>query len=193
MSIYYTSDLHIGHERISALAGRPFASVAEMNAIIRERWCKVVTPDDTVVIVGDLAMGPLYESLDFISTFPGLKILVPGNHDRVSRLYHGSDAKKREWAVAYRDAGIRVTDENYLTRLAGRTVRVCHFPYDGDSHDEDRYKDARPVRGDEEFLIHGHTHSTERRRGRQLHVGVDAWDMTPVSEDVLHEMMYTYG
>ena len=33
------------------------------------------------------------------------------------------------------------------------------------------------------WLLHGHIHENWRQRDRQINVGVDAWDFTPVSEE----------
>ena len=60
----------------------------------------------------------------------------------------------------------------------------CHFPYEGDSHDHDRYPDHRPL-DDGEWLLHGHVHQRWRVRGRMINVGVDVWDYAPVPEDEL--------
>ena len=46
-----------------------------------------------------------------------------------------------------------------------------------------------PRNGKQEFLIHGHTHSTERRDGQAIHVGVDAWDYRPASFDEIVALM----
>lgn len=56
---FVTSDTHFGHERISMLAGRPFATVAEMDAALVERWNRAVPPDAVVLHLGDLALGPI--------------------------------------------------------------------------------------------------------------------------------------
>ena len=48
----------------------------------------------------------------------------------------------------------------------------------------------RPVkRSNKEVLIHGHTHSKEKGSGNQIHVGVDAWDYYPVSEDEIKSLI----
>jgi len=185
VTVHFTSDNHFLHARINDLAGRPFASVEEATEEMVYRWNERVSANDTVYVLGDVCMGPLAESLAIIPRLNGLKFLVPGNHDRVSSLYKGSAQKKGEWNVAYREAGFRVLPEQTHTMLGDVPVLLCHFPYTGDSHDEDRYELARPI-DEGAWLLHGHTHAKERVSGvRQLHVGVDAWDFAPVSEEEL--------
>jgi len=185
---WWTSDLHLGHARINELAGRPFASVDEMNAAIVERWNATVSPRDTVYVLGDVCMGDLRESLALAAQLQGRKRLVPGNHDRVSSLYRGSPVKKAEWRQLYLNAGFEVLSEELRAGIGDASVKVSHFPYDGDSHDEDRYKSSRPI-DDGGWLLHGHVHEAWKVRGRQINVGCDVWNFTPVSEEQLMEII----
>ena len=58
---------------------------------------------------------------------------------------------------------------------AGEMEVICdHFPYEGDSHDGDRYRRARPV-DDGVVLLHGHAPEKGRVLRRQLNTGVDVW------------------
>lgn len=189
--VFFTSDLHLGHDRINQLARRPFANAQEADEELVRRWNWVVMPQDTVYVLGDIAMGQLDHSLEQVARLNGLKLLVPGNHDRVSSLYKGSESKKAEWRVAYREAGLHALEEKTWTTLGGTPVELCHFPFTGDSQGEDRYADARP-KDVGQWLLHGHVHSPTRRVGKQLHVGVDAWDYTPVPEAWLVDLMLAY-
>ncbi|MFV0428696.1 MAG: hypothetical protein ACK5KO_04625 [Arachnia sp.] len=54
---FVTSDHHFGHARLIELAERPFSSVSEMNDALIANWNRVVGPTDTVLHLGDLAMG----------------------------------------------------------------------------------------------------------------------------------------
>lgn len=98
-----------------------------------------------------------------------------------------------KWArfqPAYEAVGFTVLDSQVTTTVGDTEVLVCHFPYTGDSHHDDRYSGLRPddVGG---WLIHGHTHSSERVRDRQIHVGVDAWDLFPVPESEVEKIILT--
>jgi calcineurin-like phosphoesterase family protein len=79
------------------------------------------------------------------------------------------------------------------TDEAGTDVALSHYPYDGDSHDGDRFTEIRPVdRG--MILLHGHTHSdkvvSRSKKGTlQIHVGVDSHNYTPVSEETIAQII----
>jgi len=185
---FFTSDLHFGHQNIIKYADRPFSSVDEMNETLIENWNSVVRPgvEDEVWVLGDFAMGKIADTLPLAKRLNGFKLLVPGNHDRCWR-HHG---KKRlaEWQDKYCDVGFALAGDMFMGDLGGMLSVFCHFPVEGDSQHDDRYADVRPRRVDANILyVHGHTHSRDRVVGDHVHVGTDAWDYTPVSEDRLVE------
>jgi calcineurin-like phosphoesterase family protein len=65
-----------------------------------------------------------------------------------------------------------------------RPALACHFPYFGDSHDEERFESHRPV-DDGRLLLHGHVHTRWRIEDHQVNVGCDVWDYRPVSEEAI--------
>ncbi|AXH34467.1 hypothetical protein DVJ78_02665 [Humibacter sp. BT305] len=81
---FVTSDTHFSHARISELAGRPYATVDEMNDDFVRRWNEAVPPGSVVLHLGDVALGPIEESIALTTRLNGRRLLVPGNHDRVS-------------------------------------------------------------------------------------------------------------
>ena len=81
---FVTSDTHFSHARISELAGRPFSSVEEMDDELLRRWNETVAPGDTVLHLGDVALGSIQHSLPLTAGLHGRRFLVPGNHDRFS-------------------------------------------------------------------------------------------------------------
>ncbi len=68
--------------------------------------------------------------------------------------------------------------------VGSRQVLACYFPYRGDSHDNDRFVEQRPV-DQGEWLLHGHVHERRRQRGRMINFGVDGWRYGPVNEATL--------
>lgn len=197
---HYTSDTHFGHARIIELSNRPFKHVDEMNEEIIRRWNSVVGPDDTVYHLGDVALGPIMESLANIRRLNGHKILILGNHDRPF-MKRNKDSFN-EWVETYIKAGfedIRFSDAHAMEFDGGvvAPVLLSHFPYDGDSHDGGRFEDER-LKDVGVPLVHGHTHSSghpvsHSKRGTvQVHVGMDAWDYKPVSEIQIGNLLRSY-
>ena len=52
--IYFTSDLHFGHENVIRFDNRPFETVDEMDAELIRRWNAKVDRGDLVYVLGDM-------------------------------------------------------------------------------------------------------------------------------------------
>lgn len=186
MTIWLTSDLHLGHENIISYTNRPFKDVPHMNNVLISNWNSVVRPDDTVFVLGDFAMGRIDENLPRAAELNGTKLLVAGNHDRC---WSHHFKKVDMWRGIYEDAGFVILPEQVVIPTASGDVLLCHFPYDGDHTATDRYVEARPV--DEGMtLLHGHNHahtpnSISKNGTRMVNVGVDAHNYFPVTIEEL--------
>lgn len=190
---FVTSDHHFGHVRISELAGRPFTSVDDMNETMIERWNAVVGPADTVLHLGDLALGPIELSVAITSRLNGRRLLIPGNHDRVSPATQSSRAVER-FRPMYEDAGWTVLPEIISGTRAGSPLLASHYPYRGDSTEVERHGSHRPTDSGIP-LLHGHIH--DRRFGphasHEFHVGVDAFDFAPVRMALIDTWLESLG
>jgi len=180
----YTSDQHHGHIRICDLCGRPYNSVEEMDESLIVNWNAVVRPHDIVWMLGDYGMGNIAKCLGYLPRLNGRKRLVAGNHDTCWAGHR--DGHKH--VQTYLDAGFELVTPWARTRLAGRDVMLSHFPYSGDHSTTDRFADYR-LRDAGKWLIHGHVHDAWKVNGRQINVGVDVWDYTPVHASALEEII----
>lgn len=172
--IWFTSDLHFGHEQILKFCHRPFADLSEMHDELTKRWNNCVSPEDTIYVLGDMALCSFKEFAPIAKQMNGKKFLIKGNHD------HFSDGQ-------YAQIGFTVLHEVKL-KLCGKMVRLSHYPYALPWYkrlfafrSELRFMDRRPPQIKGEFLLHGHTHTKYKRQGNRIHVGADAWDYQPVS------------
>lgn len=83
MALYVIADLHL-----SLGTDKPmdvFKGWDNYVERLRSNWDKVVGPDDTVVLAGDLSwamkLEDAYEDFSFIHQRPGKKLILKGNHD----------------------------------------------------------------------------------------------------------------
>ena len=86
MTIYFTADLHLMHDKIIEYCDRPFKNTEWMWRGIKKNWNSIVKKDDEVWILGDLSMKgrnakPMLKGM--IDNLNGTKHLVYGNHDRM--------------------------------------------------------------------------------------------------------------
>lgn len=84
MGLYAIGDLHF-----SFASPKPMDIFGEQwkehDKRIMENWKKIIGPEDTVLIPGDISWGmrltDAAADLDIIDSLPGRKVLLPGNHD----------------------------------------------------------------------------------------------------------------
>lgn len=85
MTLWFISDTHFGHANMLTFTGadgkpvREFASVAEMDETMVDRWNAVVRPSDHVYHLGDVALRK--PQLQIVKRLAGQKRLIRGNHD----------------------------------------------------------------------------------------------------------------
>ena len=156
MTVFFTADTHFGHAGARTLYRRPFATVPEMDAALRERWNATVQPDDTVWHLGDFALrmtpsaaGALLDSLH------GHKHLITGNNDPEPMRALPGWASVQPY-VELEEAGMRLV--------------LCHYAF-------------RTWNGMSKgaLNLHGHSHGRLKPLPRQIDVGVDVWDFRPVT------------
>ena len=176
--VFFTSDLHFGHENVLRFDNRPFASVEEMDAELVRRWNEKVGKGDLVYVLGDLIWKSRNgDAHSLIRSLNGQIILIKGNHDR---FLHNAQAKAAL-------AGIKDYDDICVT-LEDGSVRRCilsHYfiPfYNGHRH--------------QAIHLHGHSHFTDEAdlelkmatelnesgfKNEIYNVGCMYWDYAPVT------------
>lgn len=108
MALFAIADLHL-----SLGANKPmdvFEGWRNYVARLEENWRRIVGPQDTVVIAGDISWAMKLEETErdftFLQSLPGKKVLLKGNHD-----YWWSTRSKID---------------TYLTQQGFDTLRVVH-------------------------------------------------------------------
>ena len=178
MNVWFTADLHLGHRMVAELRG--FANVADHDEAVLSNWADAVRSDDQVWVLGDLALPNPQYALDEIAALPGHKHLIAGNHDKCHPMHR--DSHNQQWRYLQTFKSVQAFARR---RFNGTNVLLSHFPYSRDHTDKPRHSQWR-LRDEGEWLIHGHTHDNGPAIvGREIHVGLDAWDLTPVP---LHEI-----
>lgn len=167
MKIYYISDLHFYHENILNLTNRKYNTIEEMNEDIINKWNSVVSSDDVVRILGDVAFPKSQEDvakvIKVIKKLNGNKTLIIGNHDY--KLLKNEKFIKLFSSI-----------ENYLvTKDNGRKVILFHYPieeWDG------YYRDS--------IHLYGHVHNNDlelKKLKNRYNVSADVLGFTPRTLD----------
>lgn len=161
---FFTADLHLDHDNIRRHCNRPFTSCEQMNDVIVRNWNCTITNRDTVYVLGDFAWK---RHGHFQSLLKGKKILIKGNHDKMSQDYY------RNFTAVY--------DLHWL-KIENQHVMLCHYAM---------RTWRNKVHGSWHFYGHSHGTLSEYSDQYSCDVGVDVWDFRPVPWEVLVAKMTT--
>jgi calcineurin-like phosphoesterase family protein len=189
--IWFTSDMHFGHQNIISYCNRPFRDVDEMRETLIRNWNAVVAPDDIVYIVGDAAMGHREMTLPALKRCNGHKYLVPGNHDGCHKMFENKQSYGHLVSLYLENFDDILDEQIVLEDL----YRVCHFPYNEPGRADYQGRDYsrwEPV-DDGKVLFCGHVHDTwkvkQTSKGTwMINVGADVWNYQPVSFETLKSL-----
>lgn len=216
MSVWFTSDHHVSHRLVAELRWRdafpdiemPMAEhvIAWHDQLLAQNWDAVVIPGDTVWVAGDISSGTdkaQRAALDWFSHRPGTVHLVDGNHDGPHPMHRDSykwqqiylaHPKARDPRVkTFASVSFAVKRRILLPKEGHVSVILNHMPYRLDRGPETRYPEWRlPNCG--LILVHGHTHSTDiityDDGTPQIHIGLDAHNLSPVHGDTLRDLVW---
>jgi calcineurin-like phosphoesterase family protein len=157
MSTWFTADWHLGDNRMDVM-GRPFKTTNDMIQTMIKNHNELVSPEDTVIVVGDVCYQKTPEYLPFVEQFNGRKTLVRGNHDRVF-----TDEQLKPYFIEIIPDGDGINMEAW-----GVECYITHYPTRGISS---------------AFNIVGHIHAAWKYQLNMFNVGVDANHYKPVDSD----------
>lgn len=189
MNVFFTSDLHFGHENVIRFDKRPWNTVEEMNRGLMERWNRKVQKGDLVYVLGDLFWkGDSKMVLEYLNNLNGQIYMIKGNHDR---WLHNAGVKNRLAGVKdYLDTDVPLKDG------MKRRVILSHYfiPfYNGHLYNA--------------IMLHGHSHNTEEYEAeekmkvwlnqnrfpcRAYNIGCMHWNYEPVTLDEILERSDEY-
>lgn len=166
--IYFTSDTHFGHANIIQYCSRPFTDVDHMNETLVQNWNARVGPDDLVYHLGDFCMGNKKINAPIRRRLNGKVIIVKGNHDPKDEVL--------------RDAGFDEIHTRLEIEVDGYKLYLAHIPMHldpGERYYPPELKTEAPVYYD--YFLCGHVHTSWKRQGKTINVGVDVSDFKPLT------------
>lgn len=163
-TVWYTSDLHLGHANIIKYCNRPFEDVEEMDEILIKNWNKVVKTGDIVYHVGDFCFRTPEH---YIKKLNGKIVFIRGSHDKIieSLLYKDSVVITKPVMDEYGNPRPLV-----MSHYAMRSWSMSHYA---------------------SWHIFGHHHGKLEPYGLSFDVGVDCWDYYPITIQEIAEKMAT--
>jgi calcineurin-like phosphoesterase family protein len=176
--VWFTSDLHLGNLHVASTRGfdADDSSVGRHDLAIKRNWNEVVRPSDTVWVLGDVCLDA--RNLPKVAELNGTKHLITGNHDAVFPGRHNSHKFYKIWSEYF--ASIQPFAVRHYD---GTKFLLSHFPYSGDREAGTERCSQFRLKDEGLPLVHGHLHMPHVLHPawpRQVHVGLDAWELRPV-------------
>ena len=173
MQTFFTSDTHFDDEFAIQYFNRPFQSVDEMNAVMVERWNRIVTDDDTVYHLGDFTPKDLSRFTKWVIQLNCNIRILPGNMDRFWLPDFVINQK-----VQVIPPLISLAFEKLGKVGQPQVIVLCHYSlqvWERSQHGS--------------WHLFGHSHGKLKGIGKSFDVGVDCTDFTPLSLDRVAEKM----
>jgi calcineurin-like phosphoesterase family protein len=183
MGIYFTSDLHIGHDKDFIYKPRGFNDVFEMDNAIIKNFNEVLKYDDTLYILGDIVMGGEQFHKEWnrvLNSLPCAEVYyIIGNHDTENK-------------CEYYDKVCLFQSLGYAALLKVKkyiSIYLSHYPTITENFDDDKTKHYT-------INLFGHTHSKDKfyNNNRFMYnVAVDAHNCYPVEINQIFEDIKNKG
>lgn len=179
MTIWFTSDFHIGHANILKYCpNRPWANIRDMDEALIEEWAYKVAPADTVYFLGDLTLDRSPQiSRSILNQLPGDIKIVTGNHDRGIRKMVSQEMVP-DHVTVLGDSPVKIQCE-------GKNLVLWHYPiqeWPGMAHQGTAGEEESPLDG--RWHLHGHSHGHAGYRAARLDVGWDTENRMLTWDDV---------
>lgn len=159
-NVFFTADLHLGHESIIKHSSRPFNSVQEMDEKIIDNWNEVVHNGDIIYVLGDMCWK---NHKEYARRLNGQINLAPGNHDKMSQI-----GKHINILKPIHEIKLRGSYPVVLCHFAMRTWNKSHF---------------------NSWHLYGHSHGGLEGLGKSMDVGIDTNNFYPYHQDEIIQIM----
>lgn len=181
-NIWFTSDLHLMHDKAFLWEPRGFSNQQEMCETIVENWNSVVKPEDTVYDMGDMALSDVQAAVKYLKKLNGKHFWIRGNHDTNNKVQYIMDYC---WDQIYYVGWADVLKEGKYR------FYMSHYPTLTTNYDDKKF--SQHV-----INLHGHTHQTTNwlhaENPFMYHVGLDSHNNTPVNlDEVLTDIRNRYN
>jgi calcineurin-like phosphoesterase family protein len=156
---FVISDTHFNHTRLAEVYEREarMSLPGDHNRVMRERWQQTVGPEDTILHLGDVALGKASEFWRIADQLTGVKYMLDsGNHDKQTMAY-------------YEEHGFIIV-RDFEADYKGWRIRFSHWP---------DYDKKFIGKGPKRINVHGHVHSKTLDDPRYINTSVEVIGFCP--------------
>lgn len=169
--IYFTSDLHIGHNRGFMYEPRGFDNIYDHDQTLIKNWNAIITDEDEVYILGDIMLNDNEYGCKIFNQLCGIKHIILGNHDTDTRI----ELYKNLRGV------VEILDAKRNFKYGKYHFALSHEPWFTANLEKESLKRCL-------INLYGHTHQKTNFYNDipfMYHVGLDSHDMRPVEIEII--------
>ena len=167
--LFFIGDTHFLHDNIIKYCDRP----DDHEELMIRNWNLIVSENDTVIHVGDIAAGIKGREdhlIDIFKRLNGTKLLAKGNHDHKSNKWYMDNLGFEEVAPYY------IIDD----------ILICHYPIRTNEHSNpkeianiEKLQKVIEENGIDK-IIHGHVHNKSTDLPNHYNVSVEVINYSPI-------------
>lgn len=120
--VFFTADLHFGHDWLVKFNNRPYSSSKEMDEALIKNWNQTVPSDGLVFVLGDIGYTSDERIIEIFKQLNGEKILIRGNHDTDN---YQEETLLSLFSEIHELLFVRVQDYNHSIY---HYMVLCHYP-----------------------------------------------------------------
>jgi calcineurin-like phosphoesterase family protein len=184
MTTWFSSDLHLGHDKDFIYEPRGFISAQENAETILDNFNYILRPGDDLYLLGDLLVGPDSDDyLEYLASFPCNLHLLWGNHD--------TDRRKEMFKTL--PNLVETLGCGAMIKLGKWHFLLSHYPTLTANYDD--YD--KPLK-ERIWNLHGHTHSKNcfefmDKGWQSYNIAVDAHNCYPrCLDEILEDIRWYY-
>jgi len=155
---------------------RPFESVEAMDTWLIENWNQLVKPDEIIYHLGDFTLLGAESAREYFQSLNGRIYIIPGGHD------HRWLGKQEYYSRSGHLVEILPPLKTIKVTLSGveapQFIVLCHYAMR--VWDRSHYGS---------WHLYGHSHGNLLPLENSLDVGVDIWDLAPLSIEAIQSML----
>jgi calcineurin-like phosphoesterase family protein len=186
--IFFTSDLHLGHEKSISFTNRPFSDVEQMNSALIDNINQTVGERDELWVLGDFAFKIDMQQVRELRKRIKCRHLhlVKGNHDK--------DYSKESVFESVQDYKQLKTDYGvfilfHYPILEWNRAHYGSVHLHGHIHSTGCYNEENLKKKFSDRFMYKHSSKIEELGLRIYDVGVDANDYRPISLEKIAQLM----
>lgn len=164
--IYFTSDLHLSHDRDFIFGPRGFKNVQEHDKTIIKNWNSVVKDEDTIYILGDIMLNDNVNGMRCFNQLKGTKYIILGNHDTKERIELYKNLPNTQ-VIGYAT----------MFKYGKYNFYLSHYPTITSNNDSEKPLIRKIIN------LFGHTHQSTNfyeNQDAMYHVGLDSHSNYPI-------------